>query len=140
MLAEETDRRTTVIADGIEELSGSGEAESEKVEAMRMEAHGLKGAALVVGQSRLAELALRMEVHLTAQIAPGTVDSELAGKLIAAAGEDLHLTASAATSHLPPPADLAGHAQRLADVLSLADAFPKRRRAPYLDAPRMASR
>ena len=40
-------------------------------------------------------------------------------------------------SDLPPPADLAEHAPRLLDVLSLADAIPHRRRA---DAARSTSR
>jgi len=60
-------------------------------------------------------------------------------RLVAAAGEDLQLAARASGSALPPPADPAGHARRLADVLSLADALPKRRRAARLDAPRMVS-
>ncbi len=60
-------------------------------------------------------------------------------RLVAAAGEDLHLSARPSGSDLPPPADLAGHARRLADVLSLADAIPTRRRAAKLDAPRMVS-
>src|SRR5262245_15333534 len=84
MLASETERRSVVIIDGLENLAASGEADASKVEEMRVEAHGLKGAALVVGQSRLAELALRIEAILTTRIAPGTVDRELAEKLIPA--------------------------------------------------------
>ena len=61
-------------------------------------------------------------------------------RLIAAAGEDLVLSAQAPASDLPPPSDLGGHARRLADVLSLADAIPRRRRAARLDAPRLVSR
>ena len=61
-------------------------------------------------------------------------------RLIEAAGEDLVLSAQAPSSDLPPPVDVAHHARRLADVLSLADAFPRRRRAAQLDAPRLVSR
>lgn len=106
MLADETDRRSTTIVAGLESLSESGEADSERVEALRIEAHGLKGAALVVGQSRLAELALRIEVLLTAQIAPGTVDTELAAKLIPAA-EALREGAKAAAAGEDEPRSVA---------------------------------
>ena len=61
-------------------------------------------------------------------------------RLIAAAGEDLELSAQAPGSDLPPPVGLDGHARRLADVLSLADALPRRRRAAARDAPRLVSR
>lgn len=60
-------------------------------------------------------------------------------RLVAAAGEELELSARPSGADLPPPTDLEGHARRLADVLSLADAFPRRRRAVRLEAPRMAS-
>jgi uncharacterized protein len=61
-------------------------------------------------------------------------------KLVAAAGEELALTAGPTGSDLPPPVDPADHARRLLDVLSLADAFPVRRRAAVLSAPRLVSR
>ena len=61
-------------------------------------------------------------------------------RLIAAAGEEVALTAAPATSDLPPPKDLAHHARRLFDVLSLADAIPARPRPRWMDAPRMVSR
>jgi transcriptional regulator with XRE-family HTH domain len=61
-------------------------------------------------------------------------------RLVAAAGEELELSARPAPSDLPPPADLAEHASRLLDVLSLADALPARRRPAALDAPRLVSR
>jgi transcriptional regulator with XRE-family HTH domain len=60
-------------------------------------------------------------------------------RLVAAAGEDLELSARPAHSDLPPPLDLDEHARRLLDVLSLADAIPRRPRAPALDAPRLTS-
>jgi transcriptional regulator with XRE-family HTH domain len=61
-------------------------------------------------------------------------------RLVAAGGEVLELSARPAPSDLPPPVDLADHARRLLDVLSLADAVPSRRRAARLDAPRLVSR
>jgi uncharacterized protein len=60
-------------------------------------------------------------------------------KLVEAAGEQLRVDAVAPVSDLPPPADLAEHARRLLDVLSLADAVPVRRLDPILRAPRLVS-
>ena len=60
-------------------------------------------------------------------------------RLVAAAGEDLEISAHTAGSDLPAPRDLDEHSRRLLDVLSIADAIPRRRRAPTLDAPRMVS-
>ena len=61
-------------------------------------------------------------------------------RLVAAGGEQLRVAAVAAASGLPPPADVAEHARRLLDVLSLADAIPARPRRKLLDAPRLVSR
>jgi len=61
-------------------------------------------------------------------------------RLIEAAGERLAITAVAPRSDLPPPRDLDGHNRRLLDVLSLADAVPRRVRRTPLRAPRMVSR
>ena len=61
-------------------------------------------------------------------------------RLVAAAGEDLVVTARPAGSDLPPPVDVADHARRLLEVLSLADAIPHRPRARELRAPRLVSR
>lgn len=61
-------------------------------------------------------------------------------KLIAAAGEELVVSSQGVGSDLPPPTDLAGHARRLLDVLSLADAIPVRPPVAPLRAPRLVSR
>src|SRR4029453_13226528 len=53
MLAAEADRRCPAIIAGIEALAASGEKDPDRIEQLRVEAHGLKGAALVVGQERL---------------------------------------------------------------------------------------
>jgi chemotaxis protein histidine kinase CheA len=84
MLAAEAARRTPTIIDGLEQLAGSGEKNSARVEELRVEAHGLKGAALVVGQNRLAELAKEIEQFLagcvdTGQIKPGAAAALVAG-------------------------------------------------------------
>lgn len=61
-------------------------------------------------------------------------------KLVEAGGERLHIDAQTTFSGPPPCEDLREHARRLADVLTLADAVPIRRRPPTLNAPRMVSR
>lgn len=61
-------------------------------------------------------------------------------RILAAAGEELDLSARPVGSDLPPPVDAADHARRLLDVLSLADAIPHRRRAAAMHAPRLVSR
>ena len=50
-----------------------------------MEAHGLKGAAMVVGQSRLGELAEQMEIAIVQCTAAGTIEPGLAAEITAAA-------------------------------------------------------
>jgi transcriptional regulator with XRE-family HTH domain len=61
-------------------------------------------------------------------------------KLVAAGGESLELVARVPASDVPPARDDEERARRLVDVLSLADAIPRKRRPERLDAPRMVSR
>jgi uncharacterized protein len=61
-------------------------------------------------------------------------------KLVEAAGERLRVDAAPPPPDLPPPADIEEHARRLLDVLSLADAIPRRRLDPVLRAPRLVSK
>jgi len=61
-------------------------------------------------------------------------------RLVEAAGDRLHVDVGAPTSDLVPPRSPEEHAARLVDVLSLADAVPRRRRPTLLDAPRLVSR
>jgi transcriptional regulator with XRE-family HTH domain len=61
-------------------------------------------------------------------------------RLVEAGGERLELVASAPRSDLRPAAGVDEHAGRLADVLSLVDAIPPRRRSRVLIAPRLVSR
>ncbi|CAN5802504.1 hypothetical protein BH24ACT3_BH24ACT3_18670 [soil metagenome] len=61
-------------------------------------------------------------------------------RLIAAAGEQLVVSARPVAGDLVPPVDLQEHARRFLDVLSLADAVPARPRRRTLDAPRLVSK
>jgi transcriptional regulator with XRE-family HTH domain len=60
-------------------------------------------------------------------------------RLVAAGGERLVVDTVVAGDGPPPPHDLAERAQRLVDVLLLADAIPTRARPAELDAPRLVS-
>lgn len=60
-------------------------------------------------------------------------------KLVEASGERLRIDAAPEGPDLPPAATLEEHAQRLVDVLSLADAIPVRPRSAVLRAPRLVS-
>ena len=85
MLATEAERRTPAIIDGVRRLTEPADPDPDGIEEIRVEAHGLKGAALVVGQKRLSELAREMEVSLVQQTASGTIDKKLADGLVNAA-------------------------------------------------------
>ena len=65
---------------------------------------------------------------------------EMLRKLVEAAGERLRVHAAPPGPDVPPPVDLEEHASRLLDVLSLADAIPRRRVDPVLRAPLLVSR
>jgi transcriptional regulator with XRE-family HTH domain len=60
-------------------------------------------------------------------------------KLVEAGGERLLIDALAAAPGSSPCEDVYEHARRLAEVLTLADAIPSRRRSQTLNAPRMVS-
>ena len=81
MLATETERRAPGMLEGIDALAKADGPDPEAVEAVRVEAHGLKGAALVVGQPRLAELGERLEIALVQRQGPGTIDADLGATL-----------------------------------------------------------
>ena len=71
------------MLDGIAALAGAEEPDPAGVEAVRVEAHGLKGAAMVVGQPSLAELGEKLEIALVQRQGSGTIDTELAASLTA---------------------------------------------------------
>jgi chemotaxis protein histidine kinase CheA len=85
MLAAEAGRRTPAIIEGLEALAASDEKNSDQIEQLRVEAHGLKGAALVVGQGRLADLAKAMEEFLAACVDTGQIKPGAAAALVAGA-------------------------------------------------------
>jgi chemotaxis protein histidine kinase CheA len=84
MLASEAERRGPTIITGIEQLAASGDKDSAQIEQLRVEAHGLKGAALVVGQSRLADLARLIEQFLAACVESGDVNPADAAAVVTA--------------------------------------------------------
>jgi chemotaxis protein histidine kinase CheA len=83
MLAAEAERRGKTIISGLEELAASGKKDSDRVEELRVDAHGLKGAALVVGEVRLADLARLIETFLKDQVPKGRVKPAEAATVIA---------------------------------------------------------
>jgi chemotaxis protein histidine kinase CheA len=84
MLATEAERRGPNIITGIEQLAASGAKDSDRMEQLRVEIHGLKGAALVVGQDRLADLARRIEQYLAGCVEAGTINPSNAAAVITA--------------------------------------------------------
>ena len=84
MLSSEGDRRLPAIRQGLDHLVHSADPDPSAVERLRVEVHGLRGAAMVIGESRLAELADRIERAIAERIEPGTIDSPLAARLTAA--------------------------------------------------------
>ena len=84
MLATEAERRSPAIISGIENLAASDVEDSTRIEELRVEAHGLKGAALVVGQERLADLARLIEEYLSACVDSGRINPANAAVVITA--------------------------------------------------------
>ena len=83
MLAAEAERRGQTIIAGLEELAASGAKNPDRVEELRVDAHGLKGAALVVGESRLGDLARLIEIFLKDHVASGQIKPASAATVIA---------------------------------------------------------
>jgi len=106
MLASETRRRAPAIMAGVRGCAGSGDDARLELEALRVEAHGLKGAALVVGQPRLGELAALMEARLVSHAEKGSIDSSEA-EAIAGAAEALSAATDAVAAGEPEPPSLA---------------------------------
>jgi chemotaxis protein histidine kinase CheA len=84
MLAAEAERRSPTIITGIEDLAVSGDKNPERIEELRVEAHGLKGAALVVGQERLADLAKGIEKLLVSCADSGQINPTNAAAVVTA--------------------------------------------------------
>jgi chemotaxis protein histidine kinase CheA len=103
MLASETSRRSESLIAGVQELSGSG-PDPEKVEQLRVDAHGIKGAAMVVGQERLAELARLIEEALAGRADTGEIEQSLATNIVGAVNALHEGTKAAASGAEEPPA------------------------------------
>jgi chemotaxis protein histidine kinase CheA len=112
MLASETDRRAGAIIEGVEELAGSGRSDSAQVEELRVEAHGLKGAAMVVGQSRLGELAERLERFFAERTDSGRIGPKEAAIAVAAVSS-LDEAAKAVAEGGPEPPSVTESIRRL---------------------------
>jgi chemotaxis protein histidine kinase CheA len=112
MLASETDRRAAAIIEGVEELAGSGRSDSARVEELRVDAHGLKGAAMVVGQSRLGELAEQVERFFAERIDSGRIEPREAATVIAAVSS-LDEAAKAVAEGGPEPPSVTESLRRL---------------------------
>jgi chemotaxis protein histidine kinase CheA len=113
MLASETDRRAGTIIEGVEELAGSGKSDSALVEELRVEAHGLKGAAMVVGQSRLGKLAEELERFFAERADSGRIGLKEAATAVAAVSS-LDEAAKAVAEGGPEPPSVAESLSRLA--------------------------
>jgi chemotaxis protein histidine kinase CheA len=103
MLASETSRRSETLIAGVQELSASGQPDPDKVEQLRVDAHGIKGAAMVVGQERLAELARLIEEQLAARADSGEIDGGLAMSIVGAVNALHEGTQAAASGAEEPP-------------------------------------
>ena len=103
MLASEANRRSPEIIAGIEALAASGEKDPDRIEELRVEAHGLKGAALVVGQDRLADLAKRIEIFLNECAKSGRIKPGSAATVIAATSAFNEGAQAAAEGVTEPP-------------------------------------
>ena len=114
MLAAEAERRSPAIIDGVEELAASGAKDPERIEALRVEAHGLKGAALVVGQDRLADLAREIEQFLAGCVDTGRIKPGAAAALIAGASA-FNEGAQAAAEGVSEPSSVGESLAALAD-------------------------
>jgi len=106
MLAKEADRRVPAVTKALKKLEHSHEPDPSAIEAMRVEVHGLKGAAMVIGEAHLGRLAERAEKLLAARIEPGTIDAGLNGRLTAAVVA-FHEGAHAAADGQPEPPSVA---------------------------------
>lgn len=106
MLSSEAERRLPVIEQDLDQLAAASEPDPEALERIRVEVHGLRGAAMVIGESRLAELAERVERVIADRIPEGTIETSLATRLndsLRAFGDG----AAAAASRQPEPPSVA---------------------------------
>jgi HPt (histidine-containing phosphotransfer) domain-containing protein len=103
MLSAEAERRMGVVIQGVKGIAAAGEGAPELVEALRSEAHALKGAAAVVGQERLAEVSSLIEERLAERVAEGTISAELAARIAKGAKAAMDGARAAADGSAEPP-------------------------------------
>ena len=120
MLLSEADRRTPAIVDGVKRRTEPAEPSSEEIEQIRVDAHGLKGAAMVVGQTRLSELAKTIEIALVQRIAPGMIDPDLSERLVQAT-DALREGVRAAAEGKPEPPSVGDALASLSDPAAYSD-------------------
>lgn len=112
LLSAESKRRAPVILEGAS-AAADGPVDTSTIEAMRGEAHGLKGAAAVVGQPRLADIAAAVETRLTAAAEAGELPAEEA-RTISSAIEAYRAGADALVAGEPEPGAVATALDNLA--------------------------
>ena len=105
MLAAEANRRVPPMKKSLTKLAKGSKPDPDAIEELRVEVHGLKGAALVIGQDHLGHLADRTEQLIVARTKEGTIDPDLAAKL-AGAMEAFRAGAEAAAAGEPEPASV----------------------------------
>jgi chemotaxis protein histidine kinase CheA len=106
MLAAEANRRVPPMKKSLKKLAKGSEPDPDAVEEIRVEVHGLKGAALVLGEQRLGQLAERAEQLLAANTADGALDPEFAAPLTEAM-DAFQAGADAAAAGEPEPPSVA---------------------------------
>jgi chemotaxis protein histidine kinase CheA len=106
MLAAEAERRLGPISDDLRRIAAATEPDPAAVERLRVEVHGMKGAAMVIGQDRLAGLAQRTENAIAARAGAGTINEALATRIRDACEAFLE-GARAAAAGDPEPASVA---------------------------------
>ena len=106
MLAAEANRRVPPMKKSLKKLAKGSEPDPDAVEEIRVEVHGLKGAALVLGEQRLGQLAERAEQLLAANAADGALDPEFAAP-VTEVMDAFQVGAEAAAAGEPEPPSVA---------------------------------
>jgi HPt (histidine-containing phosphotransfer) domain-containing protein len=106
-LVDEGRRRYGRLADGARRASEGGPGAHDELEELRTEAHALKGAAAVLGQTRLFELGRALETELIAAIEDGTLPRAKAEAIDRGARAYVEGAKAAAEGHAEPPSVIA---------------------------------
>ncbi len=106
-LADEGKRREGRLAEGARQASEGGPGARDALEELRTEAHALKGAAAVVGQTRLFELGRALEDKLVAAIEDGSISRDQADSIARAAHAYVEGAEAAAEGGAEPPSVMA---------------------------------